>query len=377
VRARQFSGCIVKAKLPAFSRMGPACLLLWLFLLAAEAPAETILLRNATVHTVSGDTLLPGEILIKEDKIEAVGASLTAPDARTIDLQGGHAYPGLIALDSGVGLGEIEAVRATQDSTEVGEYKPDVQSWIAFNPDSELIAVTRANGITHVEPAPQGGVVGGLSGLVALAGWTVEDMTIKHPTALHLYWPAMELDTTPKEKFKDKAKFKSLEDQARERREKLKQLDDFFLEARAYAKAREAAAKGTAADPGLNPPWEAMLPAVRGKIPILVHAAELRQIKAAVAWAQTNNYKIVIVDGRDAWRAAELLATNKIPVIYEAIFAMPGRDDDPYDVNFKAPEALRKAGVMVAFSHGPQSRPSPSGSRRMRRSRDSPFIPRK
>ncbi len=359
VRARQLSNCMAAAKRRVFSRVGPACLLLWLFLFAADAPAETILLRNAIVHTVSGETLSAGDILIKEDKIEAVGASLTAPGARTIDLLGGHVYPGLIALDSGVGLGEIEAVRATQDSTEVGEYKPDVQSWIAVNPDSELIAVTRANGITHVEPAPQGGVVGGLSGLAALAGWTAEEMTIKHPTALHLYWPAMELDTTPKERFKDKSKFKSLEDQARERREQLRKLDDFFLEARAYAKAREAAAKGAATDPGLNPPWEAMLPVVRGEIPIMVHAAELRQIKAAIGWAQTNNYRIVIVDGRDAWRAAALLATNKIPVIYEAIFALPARDDDSYDVNFKAPEVLRKAGVTVAFSHGPQSMEAP------------------
>ena len=103
-----------------------------------------------------------------------------------------------------------------------------------------------------------------------------------------------------------------------------------------------------------------MPPVVRGEIPILVHAAELRQIKSAVAWAQTNKYKIVIVDGRDAWRAAALLATNQIPVIYGAYFRFcPGRDDDPYDVNFKAPEALRKAGVTVAFSHGPQSMEAP------------------
>ena len=325
-----------------------------------SARAETMLLSNAIVHTVSAETLSPGEILIKDDKIVGVGASLASADAKVIDLQGRHVYPGLIALDTALGLGEIEAVHATQDTTEVGEYKPDVQSWIAVNPDSELIAVTRANGITHIEPAPQGGVVAGVSGLVALDGWTTEQMTIKHPTALHVSWPAMELDTTPKEQLRDKSKFKSLEDQARERREKLKALDDFFLEARAYAKAREAATKESgAAAPGLNPPWEAMLPVVRGEIPIMVHADELRQIKTAVNWARTNDYKIIIVGGRDAWRAATLLAANKIPVIYESIFAMPRHDDDSYDVNFKAPEALRKAGVTVVFSHGPQSMESP------------------
>ncbi|MDB6108284.1 MAG: Amidohydrolase [Pedosphaera sp.] len=318
--------------------------------LAQSVSAESLLLSNAVVHTISGATLTAGSVLVKDGKIEAVGAQLTAPGVKVIDLQGQHLYPGLIALNSALGLSEIEAVRSTQDTTESGEgYQPDVQSWIAVNPDSEIIPVTRANGITHTEPAPQGGVVAGLSGLIAFDGWTVEQMTVKHPGALHVYWPSMELDTRPKEKFKDESKFKSLEDQAKERQSKLKALDDFFLEARAYAKAR------TAGNCELNPPWEAMLPVVRGEIPVAVHAHDLRQIKAAVKWAQTNDYKIILEGGRDAWQVADLLAARQIPVVYEATWAPPGRDSDPYEVNFRAPEVLRKAGVKVVFSNGSDS----------------------
>jgi imidazolonepropionase-like amidohydrolase len=325
-------------------------MLLLLGLHAEPAGAESLLLSNAIVHTVSDATLTPGSVLVKDGKIEAVGAQLAAPGVKVIDLQGQHLYPGLIALNSALGLSEIEAVRSTQDTTESGEgYQPDVQSWIAVNPDSEIIPVTRANGITHTEPVPQGGVVAGLSGLVAFDGWTVEQMTIKHPTALHVYWPSMELDTRLKETFKDPSKFKSLEDQAKERQAKLKALDDFFLEARAYAKARAAG------NCELNPPWEAMLPVVRGEIPIAVHAHELRQIKAAVKWAQTNDYKIVLEGGRDAWQVADLLAARQIPVVYEATWAPPGKDSDRYDVNFRAPEVLRKAGVKVVFSNGADS----------------------
>ena len=163
-----------------------------------------------------------------------------------------------------MGLSEIEAARATIDTTEVGDFTPDVQSWIAVNPDSELIPVARANGITHIEPAPQGGVVAGMSGVLALDGWTTEQMTIKLPVALHVYWPDMTLDTTPKEKFKDKTKFKSLEDQAKERDKKIKDVEDFFLESARYAKFRDGLKNG-GADPGVNPPWEAMLPVVRGR----------------------------------------------------------------------------------------------------------------
>jgi imidazolonepropionase-like amidohydrolase len=341
-------------------RIGP--LLAFGALLATSAlRADTILLQNAIVHTISGETITNGGVLINGDKIELVfdgknPQRITAN--QVIDLKGQNLYPGMIGLNSAVGLSEIEAVRATLDTTEAGEFTPDVQSWIAVNPDSEVIPVTRANGISHIEPAPQGGVVAGVSGVVALDGWTTEQMTIKKPAALHVYWPDMTLDTTPKEKFKDKDKFKSLEDQAKERDKKLKALEDFFLEARAYAKSRDALAKNGGADRGVNPPWEAMLPAVRGEIPLMVHADDVRQIKAAVAWAQTNNYKIIIVGGRDAILAADLLASNSVPVIYQFTFNEP-RDYESYDVNFKAPETLRKAGVKVAFSMGSTSFDAP------------------
>lgn len=347
----------------AFSRWKWCLLLLFLhcILCAPNASAESILLKNAIVHTVSGETYTNGQVLINDDKIEKVsdgtntvtGSSAT-PD-KIIDLNGQHLYPGLIALDSALGLSEIEAVRATKDTTEVGDFTPDVQSWIAINPDSELIPVARANGITHAEPTPQGGVVAGVSALMALDGWTSEQMTIKRPAALHVYWPDMQLDTRPKEQFKDTSKFKSLEDQAKERQAKIKALEDFFLEARAYAKARAAAAKNSKLDFGVNPPWEAMLPVVNGEIPIMVHADDIRQIKTAVKWAQTNNFKMVLVGGRDAWEVASLLADQKIPVIYEFTFNQPIRNYDSYDVNFKAPEVLRKAGVTVAFSGGSDS----------------------
>ncbi|MHB8522949.1 MAG: amidohydrolase family protein, partial [Limisphaerales bacterium] len=325
--------------------------ILGLLLLAlSPARAETILLTGATVHTVSSTTLAPGQVLVKDGKIEAVGLGLPAQADRVIDLKGLHLYPGLIAATTSLGLTEIGAVRATRDSIEVGDYTPDVESWIAINPDSELIPVARANGIAYALPVPQGGIVSGLSGLIKLDGWTAEQMTVKKPVALHLFWPNMALDTTPKERLK--SKWKSPEDQAKERDAKLKAIDDFFEDARAYAKAREAAKKGETADPGANPSWEAMLPFERGEIPLMIHADELRQIKAAVKWAGQHGYKMILAGGRDAWKVADLLAPKKIPVIYENVFTLPQRDTESYDVHFQAPEILSRAGVQVIFSEG-------------------------
>jgi imidazolonepropionase-like amidohydrolase len=326
--------------------------LAFLWASAPQGFGETFLLTGATVHTVSDRTFSPGHVLVRDGKVAAVAPELDAPGAQVMDLTGLHLYPGLIAPTTLLGLTEINAVRATRDSTEVGEYTPDVQSWIAVNPESELIAVARANGITHALPVPLGGHVSGQSGLVALDGWTTEQMAVKCPVALHVFWPEMELNTTPREQFKDKSKWKSLEEQAKERRARLKDLEDFFEEAAAYAKARRAAEKESLAEPTPSPVWEAMLPFVNGERPMMVHANDVRQIKAALIWAETNDFHIVLAGARDAWMVADLLATHKVPVIYENTFSLPERDTDAYAVHFKAPQVLHSAGVRVAFSTG-------------------------
>lgn len=338
-------------------------ILLWLLGTNLALP-ETILLTNATVHTVTGQVLSPGGVLIDNGKIRAVsGPPYVAAQAhvdKTIDLKGQHLYPGLIALNTSLGLVEIVAVRASSDEADTGEFIPDVRSWIAVNPDSELIPVARANGVTIVEPTPLGGLVAGQSGLVALDGWTSEKMAYKTPDALHVYWPDMNINPAPRRGGGvgvgrgrgGRGGPGTVDDQARERRQKMKELDDYFNDARAYAQARAAAKTNGAPDPGLNPSWEAMLPYVRGQLPIMVHAEDSRQIKAAVKWAGTNRYKIIIAGGRDAWMAADVLAQAKVPVIYDSIYTMPARDFQSYDVQFKAPEILRQAGVKVVFSIG-------------------------
>ncbi len=326
---------------------GLLALALAFLLTALPSPAATLLLKAAHVHTVSGATLSPGAVLVSDGKVTEVGTTIAKPADQIVDLGALHLYPGLIAMDTSLGLTEIDAVRATSDRAEVGEFSPDVQSWIAVNPDSELIPVARANGITHAHVVPQGGVVAGVSGVIALTGWTTEQMAISKPTALHVYWPSMELDTRAKESVRGKNKPKPLDEQVKERNKKLKSLEDFFAEAAGYANGRTNSSSSQ-----VVPAWEAMLPFVRSEIPLFIHADDIRQIKAAVAWAETNRYRIMIAGSRDAWQIAPLLAAKKIPVIFSHVYTLPARQIDPYDVFFKAPAVLRQAGVELAITQG-------------------------
>jgi imidazolonepropionase-like amidohydrolase len=309
--------------------------------------AESLVLTGAVVHTVSGPALTPGQVWIRDGVIQQVGEHVEATEARVVDLTGHHLYPGLIAATTILGLTEIGQVRATRDMTEAGQFTPDVQSWIAVNPDSELLPVARANGITHIVPVPDGGVVTGHSGLVALDGWTTERMVIQKPVALHVNWPDMQLEVTPRDQARDKTKWKSPEDLAKERRKSLGELESFFSEAAAYARAREAVPTTP-----LNPPWEAMRACLRREVPVVVKADDVRQIRAAVAWARTNQLRLVIAGGRDAAQVASLLASNQVPVIFEQVFLRSLRDHEAYDLMFKTPALLHQAGVLTAISVG-------------------------
>lgn len=323
-------------------------------LLACGARGQSLLLKGASVHTVSGEILSPGQVLIRDGTIAAVGKTVDSGGAPELDLKGQHLYPGLIALNTVLGLMEIAGVRATLDTTEVGDFTPDVESWIAANPDSELIPVARANGIAYFQPVPQGGTVSGQSGLVAVDGWTMEQRTVKKPVALHVFWPSMQLQTSAarEARSREKGKRKSLDEQARERRSKLRGLADFFEDAKAYARAKDAAASGSAPAPQTVPAWESMLPYIRGELPIMVHADDVRQIRAALDWAGTNQFHIILTGARDAWMVADQLAAKHVPVVYADVFTLPSRDSEGYDVHFSAPAVLHKAGVPVTFSFG-------------------------
>ncbi|MEQ1859988.1 MAG: amidohydrolase family protein [Chthoniobacteraceae bacterium] len=314
--------------------------------LAPAAHAETLLLRGATVHTVAKGTLAPGDVLVRDGKIDAVAARIDQAADRTVDLAGLHLFPGLIGAATDLGLVEIGAVRATVDGRETGDFTPEVESWLAVNPDSELIPVARANGVTHFVPVPQGRLLAGTSGLLAGRGWTTEEMLVRRRTAMHLFWPDHSL-TIPGPNAPEKTK--PLDEQARERREKVRDIEQFFADAGAWEKR--------AAGSPVVPAWEAMRPVLAGEIPLMIHANGQRDIRSALKWAEPRpRLRIVIVGGRDAWMFAGELARRKVAVIYSEVFALPALGSDAYDVQFRAPGILHQAGVTVAIGTGLSSK---------------------
>lgn len=322
--------------------------LIFLAVLGAPLGAQLLVVEGGTVHPVVGDPFV-GRVVIEDGVIQAVGSDVASPaGATTLDAAGLHVYPGLFDALSQVGLLEVNAVSATDDQAEMGVYNPHLRAATAIHPASEVIPVTRANGITHsvVAPKVDDGVVAGQAALVNLAGWTVEEMAVDPAIAMVMVWPEIEtrsfdfstftMRETPYNEAKEKAETQQNE------------LRDWFEAARHYAQAKASGSGRTERDLRL----EALAGVLDDGQRVVVQADAKADIEAAVAFAEEQGLRMILAGGRDAWRVKELLAEKDIPVILGLTQSLPQEDDDPYDRPFRNAAELANAGVTIAFSSG-------------------------
>ena len=306
--------------------------------------AQTLVVEGGTVHPVSGPSF-EGTVVVRDGLIEAAGVDVAAPaGAAVIDASGLHVYPGLFNAFTSVGLSEIGSISATQDTTELGD-TPHVKAIEAIHPASEIIPVTRANGITHTVSAPSGGPWAGQASAVVLDGWTVEEMAIEPSVGLVLEWPSLETREFDFSTFS--VREKKFSEAKRDYDRTVDELGDWIEAARQYDHARSNAGSGTAVEQ--DHALEAVARVARGELPLLVVADRARAIRDAVAFAEEHGVKLVLASGRDAAMEADLLAEKEVPVILGAVQALPVQEDDAYDGPFTAPGRLHAAGVPIAF----------------------------
>jgi imidazolonepropionase-like amidohydrolase len=330
-----------------------------LVLITPAAPrAQALVIDGGTVHPGNGAPFT-GRVVIERGVITAVGTNAQAPaGAMRIDAAGLHVYPGLFDAMSTVGLDEVDAVSATNDQVEMGMYNPNLAAATAVHPASEVIPVTRANGITHslITPRPdREGVMAGQAMLARLDGWTVEEMAVRTSAALVIEWPAIVTRRFDAATFSFKDT--PYNDAKEAAQKKQNELRDWIDAAKHYAHA--VAARGSRVD--ADPKLAALADYVEGRKPVIISASRKADIEAAIAFADEMGLRMILAGGEDAWKVSETLAKKKIPVILGRTQSLPVEDDDPYDRPYSMPGELVKAGVRIAFGTSAGGGDGPSG----------------
>lgn len=305
-------------------------------LLAASpvSAQQVTALTGATVHTVEGDPIENGIVLIEGRDISAVGAGIGIPDGATvIDLEGSHIYPGFVHPLSALGLTEISSVAGTVDTTEMGSINAALRVEVAFNHDSALLPVNIAGGILTTHTVPSGGLIRGSSAVMNMEGWSWEEMAIKAPAGMHIDFPAGAASDSDNDD--------------------LKKIESVLEAARGWRKAMQAFEAGDAPRPARNDQLEALVPMLEGEMPLFLYAGKEKEINAALDWAKEQELEhVIIVGGPDLQYVAERLASDNVPAILNGVYTMPTRRWEAYDMAYQAAGKLHEAGVKFAIGDG-------------------------
>jgi imidazolonepropionase-like amidohydrolase len=340
--------------------MRPLALLIGLACALRGGAEDSFLIRGATIHTVAAGDIQNGSVLVRDGKIAGVGRGLAAPKGvRVIEAKGLHVYPGMIDSATEMGLSEIGSTRESVDTGELGDFNPQLHAEVAVNPASEHIPVTRANGITSVITLPMGaggemaglrrggrnGIITGQAALIHLDGWTWEEMEIAKSAGMGMRFPAMPVPPAREVDSPTAAARYSYPEAKKNFEAQLRELKEFFENARRYQKAKPAHQAGFQTD--LK--YEAMLPVLEGKVPLVAITPRQRSIRDAVKFAAEQKVRLIIADPKELGRMGPGLKANNVSAILGPTLALPLHEDDPYDAAFTLPNEFYKAGVKFAF----------------------------
>ena len=317
-------------------------------------PRGVVAIRNAKIVTVSGPDIENGTVVIRDGKIDAVGANVPVPaGAQTIDGRGLSVYPGMIDAGTNMGLVEVpQGASGTVDLSEVGDLNPNAKAIIAVNPHSAHIAVTRVEGITNTLTAPTGGLISGQAALINLLGTSPKEMAVVPQIALVINYPRIGGGGGGFGGFQQQQTANLAETLAANERQ-VDQIRKMMRDAEAYGRSQDAYAKDKSLPrPDRNVVLEPLVPYVRGEQPVIFRADREAEIRGALRFAEEMKLKPIILGGNDAWKVVNLLKEKNVPVILTGILSLPSREDDAYDALYENASKLQQAGVRFCISTG-------------------------
>jgi imidazolonepropionase-like amidohydrolase len=310
--------------------------------------AETVAIVNGTVIVGDGRVIENATVLFEDGVIKAVGTDVEVPEgAVIIDAGGRRVLPGFIDPYTTIGLVEVRAVSTTVDSDESTETAtPQVLAADAINPDTSVIAVTRIAGITTVLVSPgDSNPINGWAAVINLDGRTIDELLLKDRVAQVFNFS-----------------------QGAERRERYPStrmgvfafIRQTLYDARNYAARAEKKVEGEKGAGGneengrqqkVDLRYEALLPVLRGEVPVIAEARTIQEIRAALKVAEEFKLKIILLNPIHAYKMLDEIKSSGTPVLLGTAFASPA-DTEPYDQYYSLAATLYEAGIPFAFTTG-------------------------
>jgi len=302
---------------------------------AAAAAAPAVLLHDGVVHTESArGTLQHASVLLSGGRVVAVGPDVAAPaGATTIELNGRPVTPALFGGIGFLGVTEVSAEAPTNDGVlKLGQMRPEFEPALAFNPDSNPVQVSRADGIGFALLAPGAeGVSRGAAGSSLVAGLAsivpLDGRPPRPPAALEVVLGSESMHLAGESR-----------------------AGAYMLLAEALEEARNPAAATTTDAKLLSAAGRRVLKAVVAEQkPVIVELDRAADIRAALEFAARERLKLIVRGGAEAWRVAPQLKRAGVPVVLDPLDDLPDSFDQ-VGATLENAARLHAAGVTIAFS---------------------------
>ncbi len=295
--------------------------------------AQTVAITGGTVYPVSGPRIENATVLIRDGRIAAVGSNVAVPAGATrIDASGKWVTPGLINGAGQMGLREISSIQNTNEATLRGN---DVAAAFnvleGINPASTLIPVNRIEGVTTTLAVPGGGLIWGQAALIDLDGATIEAMRVKAPAAL-----VADLSEGSKD-----AGGGSRAGVTQRLRRVFNDALEYARRGAAYQRAQNEQLAASAAD------LEALLPVLRGQLPLIAVANRRSDIETALRIAREYKLRLILGGAAEGWMIANEIAAAGVPVLVEPLANIP--TFDALGIRYENAALLTKGGVRVTL----------------------------
>lgn len=337
----------------------------------AQTRAETFAITNAQIATVSGPVISRGTVVIRDGLIESVGENAKVPaDARIIDGSGLTIYPGFIDAYTSLGLAAapVAALRlpgqggpqtvqiAQQQPTQIlpsnsnfpSGLRPEQSAAEQLRAGETLFETNRNAGFTTVLTVGRDGIFNGQSALVNLAGESVSEMIVRAPFAEHVTfttlrggYPGSLLGT-------------------------FSAMRQMFLDAGRLQEVRKLYDKNPRGlkRPDADASLDALIPVLNGTMPVVFNANLEIEIIRALDLAGEFKLRAIIAGGQEAWKVANRLKAQNVPVLLSLNFpkrtaaASPEADAESIEIlrlraeTPKTAARLAQSGVKFAFQSG-------------------------
>lgn len=297
-----------------------------------------MLIKNGMIYDAVHAQPYAADIALRGGVIAAIGPALTPLEGEEVlDAGGKRVYPGFVDAHSHQGLDNYGMGWEGQDYNEMGDIvSPQLRGIDSFNPMDRGLRLALEGGVTTIGAGPgSANVLGGTFLAVKTHGSCVDDMVVKAEVAMKCAF-----GENPKRCYRDKGDSARMTTAAN--------LRNMLFQARDYMERKEAAGDDISRRPRYDMKLEALIPVLKGELPLKAHAHRADDICTAIRIAKEFGVRMTLEHCTEGHLIPEVVVRAGFPVAVGPSLTNASKIE-LCSKSFITPGVLAKAGAQVSI----------------------------